>query len=214
MADLRALVLDFDGVLVESEGLKTEAFHEVFARFPDHLGAMMAYHESHPSAPRRAKFEHLARLLGRPGDSAFVRRLADDFSRRAVERTAVCPPVKGAAAFLEEFAPRLPLYLASVTPESDLDEILRRRGWRGYFADVYGYPPREKKEAASRAIEAAGGDRACVALVGDSPGDYAVAREAGIDFIGRDSGLRFPDPPPAFYPDMDAIAVRLRSRLR
>jgi phosphoglycolate phosphatase-like HAD superfamily hydrolase len=212
-AKLGALVLDFDGVLVESEGLKTDVFREVFARFPEHLEAMMAFHAAQPSAPRHTKFAELARRLGRPDDARLLQSLAEDFSRRALSRTAVCPEVPGAADFLREFAPRLPLFLASLTPEADLLEIVRRRGWAAFFQDVFGFPPRPKTEAIARAVAASGGRREAVALIGDAPSDLAAAQETGIDFIGRDSGLAFPDPRPWLYPDMQAIAVLLRERL-
>ena len=43
---LKILILDFDGVVIESNAVKTDAFDHVFGRFPDHAAAMMAYHHS------------------------------------------------------------------------------------------------------------------------------------------------------------------------
>ena len=209
---LRALVLDFDGVLVESEGLKTEVFREVFARFPAQAAACLAYHEAHLSLPRHTKFEYLAQLAGRGGDAAFLQDLAEDFSRRAIARTAACPEVPGASAFLAEFSARLPLYLASITPEGDLLEVLERRQWRRYFVEVFGYPPRPKTAAVEQAVAAAGGRRTAVALVGDAPSDLQVARDTGIEFLGRDSGLPFPEPVP-LVPDLYTLAQQLKERI-
>ena len=213
MRILRALILDFDGVLVESEEVKTQVFREVFEGFPHFIDQMMAYHAAHPSAPRHVKFGHLAELLGRANDRAFVAELSNDFSRKAVGRTAACPAVLGAVEFLEEFSSRLPLYLASATPESDLQEILHLRGWQSFFVEVFGYPPRPKSEAVRQALAIAGGDGNSVAFVGDSPGDFRVASEAGVEFIGRDSGLPFSEPRPPLYRDMRAIAEVVRMRI-
>jgi phosphoglycolate phosphatase-like HAD superfamily hydrolase len=211
---IELLVLDFDGVLVESNGIKTAAFRDVFARFPEHQSRMLAFHEEHVSLSRYAKFEYLVgTLLGRPGDDALVAELAADFSRRVVERVATCVEVPGAHEFLAEFAARVPTYLASVTPDAELREILDRRGLRRWFADVFGFPPQSKRAAVESVIERHGVDRAHVMLIGDSQGDLEVAREAGVQFIARNSGLPFDEPGLQTYPDLYAIADIVRQRI-
>jgi beta-phosphoglucomutase-like phosphatase (HAD superfamily) len=40
------VILDFDGVVLESNAVKTEAFRDVFARFPEHAEAMMDFHRA------------------------------------------------------------------------------------------------------------------------------------------------------------------------
>ncbi len=209
---LRAIVLDFDGVLVESEGLKTEIFRRLFARYPEYYEAMMVYHQQSIAASRFVKFAYLAKLLGRANDQAFLNSLATEFSSLAITQTAACPEVNGASNFLREFSRRLPLYLASVTPESDLIEILQRRSWLNYFVKVFGYPPHSKTEAVRCATESIH-DRSALALIGDSPNDLRVAVECEIEFIGRDSGIAFPAPPPTLYRDMNEIAAVMQTRL-
>ena len=76
VSKIRALILDFDGVIVESNALKTEAFEAVFSRFPEHAAAMLAYHHAHVSESRYAKFEHLAERLGKPRDDVLMAELA------------------------------------------------------------------------------------------------------------------------------------------
>ena len=211
---LRALVLDFDGVILESNDVKTESFREVFARFPEHAEAMMRYHTDHVSVSRFAKLEHLVfERLGRPGDRALVEELAADFSRRTRARTAVCRLVPGASEFLAEFAPKLPLYLASVTPEEELADVLVRRDLRRFFVRVFGCPPWTKPGAVAAILEEVGGADG-VALVGDSAGDQRAAREAGIEFIARDSGLPFDEPGTRACRDMFAVADLVRPRVR
>ena len=70
---IRTIILDFDGVLVESNREKTRAFDELFARYPAHRDAMMAYHAAHLSEPRRPKLERCVyEIMGRPGDEGLV----------------------------------------------------------------------------------------------------------------------------------------------
>jgi phosphoglycolate phosphatase len=213
VAPLRALILDFDGVILESNELKTAAFREVFGRFPEHAGTMMAWHSTHISQSRYAKFEHLVfERLGRPGDRALVEQLAADFSQGLEARMLACPEVPGARAFLEACAGRVPLDLASVTPEPELLLILERRDLRRYFQSVFGCPPWTKPQAVASVVAARGGASG-LALIGDSPGDRTAAECAGVEFIARDSGIAFPAPVPVAYPDMHAIASAVLPRL-
>lgn len=211
---LHVIVFDFDGVIVESNDVKTDAFRDVFARFPEHLDAMMAFHHANVSASRFVKFDHLIRdRLGRGDDPALRDELAAEYSRRTIDRIVDVPLVPGAREMLEEFSAHVPLYLASVTPQQDLDTILERRDLKRFFRVAYGCPPWTKARAI---LDAIGRERRApeeVALVGDSPGDQTAAREAGVEFVARNSGIKFPSPPDSFHADLFAIADSLRPRL-
>ena len=210
---IRVVVLDFDGVVIESNDAKTEAFRDVFSAYPDHLDAMMRYHAEHVSVTRFAKFDHLLERLGRRGDDRLRATLADEFSRRAEDRIAAVPMVPGAAEFLEEFQSRVALYLASVTPQADLDRTLARRGLARFFRAAYGCPPWTKPGAVLDVLRRENCPPSSAVLVGDSPGDQKAAAESGVAFIGRDSGLRFTDGADVVFPDMFGVAQHLRDRI-
>ena len=210
---LRALVLDFDGVIIESNDAKTEGFRHVFSQFPEIAEEMVAYHLAHISDSRFSKFDHLLERLGRAGDAALRDELAAEFSRRTIESIGRVPFVPGAESFLRELAPRVPLYLASVTPEDDLATILERRNLRRWFRAVYGCPPWTKVEALRDVIQRESCSPAEVLLIGDSAGDQRAAVEAGVEFIARDSGLAFESPPITLVRNLDGLAERLGERL-
>lgn len=214
-APLRALVFDFDGVILESNECKTDAFRDVFSRFPEHTETMMAFHRQWQWKSRYFKIDHLVEnLLGRRGDTVLREELASEFSRRALEHLAEVPFVPGAKELLEEFAPRVPLYVASVTPQADLDATVTVRGLRGFFRDVYGCPPWTKTGAVADVIRREGCAPSAVALVGDAPGDLRSAEENGAEFVGRQSAIAFDPKPARMYPDLFAIADALRPRLQ
>lgn len=210
---LRAVVFDFDGVIVESEAAKEEAFVELFGRWPEHRDGMLAYHREHRSLPRLAKVQELAQRLGRGGDADFVGALTADLSALMLDRVSACSLVPGARELIQDLAPRLHVAIASVTPERDLLELLRRLGLRDQVAAAYGDPPTRKVDAIAATIQAVGGDPGTVALVGDSPADLEAARSCGVRFIGRDSGIPFgPDAPPA-HRDLNGVGAELRTHL-
>ena len=105
MSAIGAIVLDFDGVLVESNEEKTRAFEDLFGLYPAYREAMMDYHLAHYSSPRMTKFEYYVHeLMERPGDDATIQAMARQFSEFVVQRVIDCPDVSGARAFITEFS--------------------------------------------------------------------------------------------------------------
>ena len=213
MSRLRALILDFDGVLLESNALKTRAFASVFARFPEHCGDMMAFHHAHVSTSRYDKFRHLVTTrLGRPPDDPLVDDLARSFSEAMRVQLVDCAWVPGAEAFLRRVSGQLPIYLASMTPQEELEDIVRQRGIAGAFTAVYGCPPWSKARALGDIVRRSGGT-AGLLFIGDSAGDQRAALETGVEFLARDSGLPFDEPRPRAFADLDAMTGALADRL-
>lgn len=203
---LRVLILDFDGVVIESNAVKTLAFQQVFARFPDHADAMMEFHHTHVSASRFEKFDHLLGLAGRRGDGGLRDELAADFSARVLQVMTAVPLVRGAESFLRSITPRVPTYLASVTPEAELAVILERLGLRRWFRGVYGCPPWTKADAILDVLEREAVKPDEALLIGDSAGDQRAAGMTGVNFLARDSGLSFDSPAPRCFADLNELS--------
>lgn len=207
---LRVLILDFDGVVIESNAVKTEAFAWLFQQFPEHASAMMRFHEMNISASRFVKFDHLLKLLGRENDSSLRQHLAAKFSGRVFEEIIKVPMVSGSEEFLRAFLSKVPIYLASVTPEPELHEILNRRNLTHWFSGVFGCPPWTKADAIRMILAKECASTNDVLLIGDSSGDQSAAQETGIHFLARDSGLPFLSPHPPLFPDLHAILKYLQ----
>jgi phosphoglycolate phosphatase-like HAD superfamily hydrolase len=212
-ANLSVLILDFDGVVIDSNAAKKDAFREVFDRFPEHSKPMMAYHDANVSASRFEKFDHLLALLGRPGDAELKAQVAEEFSRRVAARLAKVQLVRGAEAFLGKMTQRIPVYLASVTPAEELERILTERGLSHWFRGVYGCPPWTKARAILDILAREGVTAGEALLIGDSAGDQRAARSTGVEFLAVNSGLPFDEPLPRQFPDLTEIPEYLDERL-
>lgn len=210
MTKIRAVILDFDGVIAESNQVKDAAFAEFFSHYSEQREALLAHHEAHHARPRREKFEYAAALLGRPGDLGLLEEMGVQFSALVSSRVIACPPVPGAPEFLREFSTLLPLYISSVTPQEELRTILRGRSIDGCFVEAYGNPPTPKALAIAQVLERERLQPAEVAFVGDSLSDYQAASTAGLVFWGRDSGQSFAGARIDLFPDLHAIAEVLR----
>jgi phosphoglycolate phosphatase-like HAD superfamily hydrolase len=210
-ARFRALVLDFDGVVLESVDIKTEAFREIFGDHP-RVDAIIAYHVENNGISRFLKFEHIYRhFLGRPYGEKEKAEVSERFSAVVFRRLLECPFVPGAEELLESVCRlRVPVYVASASPHEELHRILEERGLKRYFVDAFGHPTR-KDEVVRLVRERHGLASGEILYVGDSLEDFRAARSEGVFFVGRRNrepldGLAAP-----VFDDLEGVARWLSS---
>jgi len=180
-----AMIFDFDGVIVESTALKTEAFRRLFADRPNHLKAIVDLHRRHAGVDRLTKFEMIYRdILREPLTASTKRDLAARFAQLVEDAVVECPMVPGAAELLATLDGRVPAAVVSATPQQEIDRIVARRGVAHFFRAVRGSPP-GKTEAVHDLLAEQGWAAAHVLMVGDADADLAAARSNGLAFIGR-----------------------------
>lgn len=210
---LKAAILDFDGTLVESVGIKDNAFRTLFADEAEHVEAIMAYHLAHNHVLRFEKFRHIVQdILGRPYTSEDEQRLSRRFSALVKEAIIAAPEVPGASALLTTLSSRLPLYLLSMSPDEELCDIVAARGLEKWFVGIYG-GSWAKIEAVRDILARERATPAEAVMIGDSPEDFAAADALGVPFIGRDSGKKFPVEAGAIHADMRAVLERISRML-
>ncbi len=178
---IRVAVFDFDGVVLESAEVKTQAFVKLF----DGNEAAVAYHLEHAGVSRFVKFEHIhTKILGIPYTVEDEERLGELFAALVTNAVLACPFVPGALELLERRRLDSRLFVASGTPEAELREIVRARGLGGTFSGVYGTPA-TKAAIITGILAAEGVDARETIFVGDARTDLLGAREAGVPFVGR-----------------------------
>ena len=189
--DIKTIILDFDGVLVESVGIKDGAFEILFKNFPLHLSEIMRYHRTHNATIRFEKFQYIyERILKREYSKELAAQLSEEFSRIVFQKVVACPGVPGDLEFLDYFNHRVPLYLATINPAEELERIIEGRNLQHFFKDVYTYPWR-KVDALRNILKTENVRCDQAVFIGDSPEDYQAAQEAGVFFIGRFSDKLF-----------------------
>jgi phosphoglycolate phosphatase-like HAD superfamily hydrolase len=184
----RVAILDFDGTLVDSVGIKDQAFEQLFAGRPE-LAEIMAFHLANNHMIRFEKIRRVVEdILHEPCDEAHVAELSARFSDLVAERIARAPEVSGACELLDALrAAGVRTYVVSMSPPEEFAGILVKRGLADRFDGVYTYPW-VKTDAIADILVREGAAPADAVMIGDAPEDAEAAEACGVPFIGRDSG--------------------------
>lgn len=185
--DWQAIIFDFDGVVVESGKIKTQAFAELYRPYgEDIVAAVVQFHTQNGGMSRYRKFRHFQEhfLLKPPLTEAEEKQLDIRFSELVVEAVIAAEAVPGAVELLRQQAGRIPLFVASGTPETELKVIVERRGLTPYFTEVRGAPAL-KKTIIAEILSAHALSPESVLMIGDAMADLEGAQANNTAFLGR-----------------------------
>lgn len=186
---VRAIIFDFDGVIIESFDIKTEAFRELFKTYPEHVDKIVEYHQQNGGVSRYKKFKCIySEILKQPLDEETLKELGEKFSGMVVEEVKKCPYVPGAPEFIRKRSKNLKLFIASGTPEDELRSIVASRGLSEHFKGIYGSPA-TKSEIIQGILSRENMEKEDTVFIGDTITDYREASKAGVPFIARINSL-------------------------
>lgn len=131
---LRALIFDFDGILVDSEPLIFQLTQQMAAQEGWTITAE-EYYRDYLALDDRGIIDHLYRSHGRPVDARRREELVA-WKFRAYQQIIRngLPPMPGAVEFIEKVAMRLPLAIASGSLRVEIEHLLGKLGLREKFS--------------------------------------------------------------------------------
>lgn len=177
------LVFDCDGVILDSNRVKTAAFRQAALPYGEAAAeALVAYHARHGGVSRYRKFEHfIGSILGRAPDPVLLQELLDRFAAAVRCGLLECEIAAGLVA-LRAATPASRWLVVSGGDQEELRWLFSRRGIAELFdGGIFGSPD-TKSHILSREISA--GNVTMPALfLGDSRLDYEAAAGAGLDFL-------------------------------
>lgn len=181
------LVLDFDGVVLESVAVKDRAFFDLFDDATnEEKKRVLDFHLSTPGINRREKITRLlAEVLGRPPTKDALEVALDRFSGLVWDSLLACKEVPGIRRLLESNK-GMPCYVVSASPQDELRALAEARDLTRHFASVYGSPA-SKAELLRQVVAAEDVSPRALLFIGDKLSDLKAAREVGARFIGRRS---------------------------
>ena len=131
---LRAVIFDFDGIIVDSEPLILKLTQEMAALEGWAVSEDDYYHD-YLALDDRGIVEHLYASHGRPLDARRRDELVDWKGQRyqAIIQDGL-PPIAGAAEFITEMARHYPLAIASGSLRVEIHHLLTKMGLREKFS--------------------------------------------------------------------------------
>ena len=183
--NLDAVFFDFDGVLVDSVPVKTAAYKELFNFLGDEAVSLISdYHRRNGGVDRYRKIRYVFDSLGISVNETEVQRLADEFSDLVKEKVINAPGIQGMQQLLNHLTEKkVPLFIVSGTPETELLEIVRARKIDHLFRECCGSPG-TKPEILRRLMMSYSLDPENCLFFGDAVTDFNASTEAGVLFIG------------------------------
>ncbi|MGF1550207.1 MAG: HAD family hydrolase [Sphingomonadaceae bacterium] len=189
-ARFEALILDFDGVLIDSEYEGNAAL----ARYLAGIGHAISPEQSMRTFMGLAGDDFHAAVethIGRPLPADFAERMSEAYREMLGDGVAA---VAGAIDFVRKLPPALPRAIASSSSTRWISGHLERLGLAGHFGDMIfsgrehvarGKPAPDLYLHAARAL---GADIAATAIVEDSPVGMRGAVASGATVIGLCAG--------------------------
>ena len=182
----QVLVFDFDGVLVDSVEVKTEAFAALYRPYgEDVVKQVISHHRANGGVNRFEKFKYYhANFLGKVIDNMEIQRLSDAFSAIVVDCVINAPTVPGAEEFLLSNYKDRVCYVNSGTPEHEMNIIVSKRSWDMYFKRIYGSPTSKQENLVKIMKAHPDVEKVSFLFFGDALSDLYASEECGVDFIG------------------------------
>lgn len=181
-----AVFFDFDGVILDSVDVKTQAFAAMFRKYgPEVEKAVIKYHLENGGVSRFKKFEHYYRyILGKTVSTSQLNHLGNKFTRIALDGVLSAPFIDGAIETLILLKKnKVPAFVVSGTPHDEIKLIVKKRKLNSYFQEVHG-SPRKKQEILEDIAKRHGLNLPDCLFIGDAKTDYEAAKVSKTCFLG------------------------------
>lgn len=183
------LLLDCDGVILNSNELKNLAFYECALQFGSHVADEFYLHcQENSGISRQLKFTHLKEIICKKGlvdrrslDNFPIGQLCAEFGK-IVESNLIESEI---CQDLGKFRSRSDAQWAIVSGgnQNELNRVFNKRGISSFFdLGIHGNP-RNKNEIILELMEKGKFEPSQCIFVGDAEYDYLVAKNFNMDFI-------------------------------
>lgn len=204
----RTYIFDCDGVLLNSNKVKTEAFYAATLQYGDtQAQAMVDYHRRHGGVSRYRKFEHFfSDILRRDAGHGEMEAVLDHYATEVRKSLLTCEVTPGLEA-LRAITRDCSWMIISGGDQTELREVFSARELSQYFdAGIFGSPSTKDEIVAQQVLSRQ--QRLPAIFFGDSRYDYLAARQAGLDFAFIFGWTEFDEWKDYFASDPDVTASR------
>ena len=185
MKHYSAYIFDFDGVIKDSVRVKSEAFVQLYEKEGTAFQKRVEeYHLTNGGISRYVKFKVWNEWLARSTSEDAIEELAKNFAQLVINNVVASPFVNGAMEALKLASGNALTFLATGTPDDEINMILGQLGLAELFREVHG-SSRKKTTIVNDILKRFHLESPEVLFIGDAQTDYQAALENKIDFYLR-----------------------------
>ena len=182
---IKAIIFDFDGVILNSTEIKTNAFINIFEKeYKKFLPKIIKHHNNNLGISRYNKIRiYLQEFIGIEFTKENIDLFANKFSLYCLKKILRCNFIPGVKKFLEDNLDEYLYFISSGTPTKELNYICKKRKINHYFQYIYGSPHTKTThiKKISKKFNLKPNE---IIFIGDSLSDYKIAKENNLNFIG------------------------------
>lgn len=181
---IQGIFLDFDGVIMDSMGLKLESYCYALAEFDFDRDSIQRIQLEYTGESRNKVLQRMhQQITGREPDDETLAELVQRFGQHDDDSRALMEPLPGAVEFLEAVHRSHYLALVTGTPQFAIDATMDHHNLGKYFQDVCG-SPREKTEILQTLRRTHKLQASECIMVGDGKTDQRAADANAMRFVG------------------------------
>jgi beta-phosphoglucomutase-like phosphatase (HAD superfamily) len=175
------LIFDCDGVILDSNKIKTEAFYTLALPYGKNIADLLVdYHTHNGGISRYLKIKYLIEVLLKRKDSILEERLVKKYGDIVYNELLNVNFIDGFSNFIESFGKDRSSFILSGGDQAELHRVFQFRNMSQHFIKILGSPT-SKYENVKTIISDIKVDNTI--LFGDSKLDYEVANHFGFDFV-------------------------------
>jgi phosphoglycolate phosphatase-like HAD superfamily hydrolase len=183
LSSYQTLVFDSDGVILNSNEVKTLAFYNTVLPWGQAPAqALVDYHVSRGGISRYVKFEYFLReIVQQPVTEIVMQQLLKTFTDEAIRGLVQAELAPGLEA-LRKTTPHARWMVVTGGDQAELREVYARKNIAGWFdAGLFGSP--DSKDVILERELQNGNLKTPAIFFGDSRYDHQAATNAGLDFV-------------------------------
>jgi HAD superfamily hydrolase (TIGR01549 family) len=183
LTQYQTLIFDCDGVILNSNKIKTQAFYDVAKVYGhDPAQTLKDYHILNGGISRYKKFEHLlTNILQKPVETQELKKLLSNFSKEVKKALLTCEVAKNIKE-LRDKTKNTKWLIVSGGDQTELREVFKKKGLDVYFdGGIFGSP--DDKNTILKNERGKCNIIGKSLFLGDSMYDYQAASVAQMDFI-------------------------------
>ena len=181
--EVKNIIFDFDGVILNSHKTKTDAFEKIFSKYGKSIGKKAKkYHLKNAGKSRYLKFKYIINnILKYKSSKKNMEYLDKEFSNYCDSKILKLEISKNLMQYLKKNYKNKNFFISTGTPQKKIEEIIKKKKIKKFFKKIYGSPL--KKIAHINKIISKYKNKSKTIFIGDSEEDYKSAKICGIDFL-------------------------------